>query len=239
MLLLPAIDLMAGEVVRLRQGRADEKTVFPGSPAEWAARWEREGADWLHVVDLDAAFGGKSVNHEAVRAIVDAVKVPIELGGGMRDEASIRRALDAGVSRIVIGTRAAESLTFVRDMIRLVGGARVAVGIDAKDGLVVVKGWIQSTSTNALALARNVSLLGAGTIIYTDISTDGMMAGPNYAALDAMLARVDCDVIASGGVSRNEDLLELSKRRELHGAIIGRALYDGAVDLGRFRRPKR
>ena len=238
MLLLPAIDLMSGEVVRLRQGRAEEKTVFPGLPAEWAARWEQAGGDWLHVVDLDAAFGG-AVNAEAVQSIVGSVKIPVELGGGLRDEAAIRRTLDAGVSRVVIGTRAVESLAFVREMVRLFGGRRIAVGIDAKDGLVAVRGWRVASSRGALELAGEVAALGVGAIIYTDIATDGMMAGPNYAALDALLASVKCPVIASGGVSCNEDLIELARRRELEGVIIGRALYDGAVDLARFRRDER
>src|SRR5476649_2275930 len=216
MLLLPAIDLMSGEVVRLRQGRAEEKTVFPGSPAEWATRWARAGGDWLHVVDLDAAFCGESKNHEAVRAIVDSVEIPVELGGGMRDETNIRRALDAGVRRIVIGTRATESLEFVREMVRLFGGERIAVGIDAKDGFVAVRGWTQSSRCNALDMASDVAALGVGAVIYTDIATDGMMAGPNYAALDAMLARVDCPMIASGGVSGDQDLVELARRKQLH-----------------------
>ncbi len=235
MLLLPAIDLMSGDVVRLRQGRAEEKTVFPGSPAEWAARWEREGGDWLHVVDLDASFGGVSVNLDAVRAMVAAVGIPVELGGGMRDEASIRAALDAGVSRVVIGTRAAESLDFVREMVTRLGGDRIVVGIDAKDGMVAVKGWTEASKCSALDLARDVSAAGVGAIIYTDIATDGMMAGPNYEALDAMLAAVDCAVIASGGVSRPDDLIQLAARKDLHGAIIGRALYDGAIKLAECR----
>lgn len=227
---------MSGEVVRLRQGRADEKTVFPGTPAEWAARWEREGGDWIHLVDLDAAFSGESTNLDAVRAIEAAVRIPIELGGGMRDEASIRRALESGVSRVVIGTRAAESLAFVRCMVGIFGGGRIAVGIDAKDGFVAVRGWTEASPRSTLDLARDVAAIGVGTIIYTDITTDGMMAGPNYSALDAMLAAVDCPVIASGGVSRPGDLIELSRRPSLAGAIIGRALYDGAVKLAEFPR---
>ncbi len=154
----------------------------------------------------------------------------------MRDQASIRRALGAGVSRIVVGTRAAESPEFVRDMVRMFGGEKIAVGIDARDGLVAVKGWAEVSTRRALELAREVAALGVGAIILTDIATDGMMAGPNYASLDDLLATIDCPVIASGGVARDSDLVELSKRERLHGAIIGRALYDGTVDLQRFRR---
>jgi phosphoribosylformimino-5-aminoimidazole carboxamide ribotide isomerase len=238
MLLLPAIDLMSGEVVRLRQGRAEEKTIYPGRPAEWAARWERAGGDWLHVVDLDAAFRGESENHNAVRAIVDAVKIPVELGGGMRDEVTVRRALDAGVSRVVIGTRAAESLGFVREMVQTFGGERIAVGIDAKAGMVAVRGWTQASARSAIDLGSDVAALRVGAIIYTDIATDGMMTGPNFAALDEILGKIECKIIASGGVARNGDLDELARRERLHGAIIGRALYDGAVDLGKFRHPK-
>ncbi len=235
MLLLPAIDLMSGDVVRLRQGRAAEKTVFPGSPGEWAARWETAGGDWLHVVDLDAAFHEAPANEEAIRAIVAAVTIPVELGGGIRSEADARRAFDAGVSRVVVGTRAVESPDFLREMIHRFGGARVAVGIDAKDGFVAIDGWRKTSARRAIEMAREVAKLGVGAIIYTDIATDGMMAGPNFPALDELLSEVDCAIIASGGVSSEADLSKLAKREKLHGTIIGRALYDEAVNLARFR----
>ena len=165
MLLYPAIDLMSGQVVRLRQGRAAEKTVYSSDPAAFARQWESEGGDWLHIVDLDASFSGTQQNLESVRAITRAVSIPCELGGGIRDVEAIRRALDAGVSRVILGTKAAESLEFVGEMAREFGRERIAVGIDAKNGIVSVKGWTQETGQSALELAVNAVKAGAGTII--------------------------------------------------------------------------
>ncbi len=231
MILLPAIDLMSGEVVRLRQGKAAEKTVYSRDPAAFARRWESEGGDYLHVVDLDAAFSGEQRNLESVRAICEAVSFPVELGGGMRSEAAIRRAIEVGVARVIIGTRAAESLDFVRDMAREFGGERVAVGIDAKNGLVSVKGWTEESALTALDLARRAEDAGAGTIIYTDIATDGMLAGPNFAETEKMLGTLHCQLIASGGVGTAEHVRRLAAMPGLYGCIIGKALYDGAVSL--------
>jgi phosphoribosylformimino-5-aminoimidazole carboxamide ribotide isomerase len=231
MILLPAIDLMSGEVVRLRQGKADQKTVYSKDPAGFARRWEEEGGDYLHIVDLDAAFSGEQRNLDAVRAITEAISIPCELGGGMRSEAAIRRAFDAGVTRAVIGTRAAESLDFVRDMVREFGGERIAVGIDAKNGQVSVKGWTEESALTALDLARHAEDAGAGTIIYTDIATDGMMAGPNFAETEKMLGALHCQLIASGGVSSAADVQRLGRMAGLYGCIIGKALYDNAVTL--------
>lgn len=235
MLLFPAIDLMSGQAVRLRQGRSQERTIFPGTPADWARRWESEGGDWLHVVDLDAAFTGEAKNLAAVREIRDAIGIPIELGGGMRSLEAIDRALGTGVDRVVIGTRAAESLEFVADAVLNFGGDRIAVGIDARNGHVAVRGWTEESTRDALDLVRDVGQLGVGAIIYTDIATDGMMAGPNLPALEAVLAATEVPVIASGGVSGLADLDALSARPRLHGAIIGRALYDHAVDMAAWK----
>lgn len=231
MILLPAIDLMSGEVVRLRQGKAVEKTVYSRDPAAFAQRWESEGGDYLHVVDLDAAFSGEQRNLESVRAICAAVAFPVELGGGMRSEAAIRRAIEAGVARVIIGTRAAESLDFVRDMAREFGAERVAVGIDAKNGLVSVKGWTEESALTALDLARRAEDAGAGTIIYTDIATDGMLAGPNFGETEKMLGALHCQLIASGGVGTAGHVRRLAAMPGLYGCIIGKALYDGAVSL--------
>lgn len=231
MILLPAIDLMSGEVVRLRQGKADQKTVYSNDPAAFAQRWETEGGDFLHVVDLDAAFTGEQRNLDAVRAITGAISIPCELGGGIRTPEAVRRAIDAGVARVIIGTRAAESLDFVRDMAREFGSERVAVGIDAKNGLVSVKGWTEESSLTALDLAKRAEDAGAGTIIYTDIATDGMMQGPNFSETQKMLEALDCQLIASGGVSSAADVERLAQMPGLYGCIIGKALYDGAVNL--------
>jgi len=229
MLLFPAIDLMGGEVVRLRRGEASAKTVYSSDPPAFARKWETDGGDWLHLVDLDAAFTGESHNLEAVRAICAAVSIPCELGGGMRSEAAIRAALDAGVSRVVIGTRASESLDFVREMCATFGGERIAVGIDARHGKVAVKGWTETTEQDATELALSVQAAGAGAIIYTDIATDGMLQGPNFAELEKLLAVLDCPLVASGGVSSPDDVRRLAAMPGLYAAILGKALYDGLI----------
>ena len=239
MILLPAIDLMSGEVVRLRQGKADQKTVYSTDPAAFAQRWEAEGGDWLHVVDLDAAFTGEQRNLGAVRAICAAVKFPVELGGGIRDRAAAERALDAGVARVIVGTRAAESLAFITELATAFGSERVAVGIDAKNGKVSVKGWTEESALTALDLARHAQDAGAGTIIYTDIATDGMMQGPNFAETEKMLGALKCQLIASGGVSSAADVQRLAQMTGLYGCIIGKALYDGAVKLSELAAMRR
>jgi phosphoribosylformimino-5-aminoimidazole carboxamide ribotide isomerase len=231
MLLLPAIDLMSGQVVRLRQGKASEKTVYSNDPVEFALRWQNEGGDYLHIVDLDAAFSGISRNLETIQRITEAITIPCELGGGMRNAQAIEAAFAAGVSRIVIGTAALESAGFVPEMIARFGAERVAVGIDAKDGRVSVKGWTETSGRAAIDLARAVENAGVRTIIYTDIATDGMMQGPNYAELEKMGASVGCAVIASGGVAAAEHVRRLAAIPHLHGCIIGKALYERTVSL--------
>ena len=231
MLILPAIDLMSGQVVRLRQGRAAEKTVYSDDPVAFAKKWESEGGDWLHIVDLDAAFSGESHNLDAVKKITDAISIPCELGGGMRSESAIQAALDAGVARVVIGTRACESMDFVAQSVKKFGGEKIAVGIDAKNGIVSVKGWTESSNIRATDLAKRAEQAGVGTIIYTDISTDGMLTGPNFSEQKAMLDLLDCQLIASGGVSKAEDVFRLAEMENLYGVIIGKALYDHTLTL--------
>lgn len=231
MLLYPAIDLMGGEVVRLRQGRADQKTVYSNDPCAFARRWEREGGDWLHLVDLDAAFTGEQRNLDSVRAMVESVSIPCELGGGMRSLGAIERALSAGVSRVVVGTKACESPEFVGELISIFSPEKIAIGIDAKDGEVSLRGWTAGSGIKATELARQMVDLGVRTIIYTDIATDGMLTGPNFSALREMLAAAPCDLIASGGVGTAEDVHRLREIPGIHGAIIGKALYDGAFTL--------
>ncbi len=229
MLLYPAIDLMGGQVVRLKQGRASEKTVYSDDPAAVAREWEERGGDWLHIVDLDAAFGGKHANLDKVRAIAAAVSIPVQMGGGMRDEQAIREALEAGVSRVVIGTKAAEDPDFVRRAVEKFGGHRIAVGIDARDGRVAVKGWAETTAIEAGALAKELAAAGIGALIYTDIATDGMLQGPNLTATAEIVRTASCPVIASGGVSSAADLAALAKIEGLAGAIVGKALFDGLI----------
>ena len=234
MTVYPAIDIKGGCCVRLTQGRADRETVYTDDPASAALRFRGAGAMWVHVVDLDGAFEGEPRNLKAVGRIL-ALGLRVQLGGGLRSREAVQRVLDLGVARIVIGTRAAESEAFIAELVAAFGD-KIAVGIDAKDGRVAVKGWVDTTATGAVDLARRMDALGVRTLIHTDISTDGMLTGPNFAAQEAMLEAVKCRVIASGGVSRREDFmryLEMKKRRpNLDGVIVGKALYEGQVDLG-------
>jgi len=233
MTIYPAIDIKGGRCVRLTQGRADQQTVYAENPADVAAEFRAAGSEWVHVVDLDGAFAGEPQNLAAVQAIT-ACGMKVQLGGGLRTRASVERAFGYGVSRVVIGTRAAESDAFVGELVQAFG-ARVAVGIDAKNGFVAVKGWVDTTVTAASALAKRMDALGVQTLIYTDIGTDGMLTGPNFAAQEAMLQVGKIRVIASGGVSRREDvvkLAELGKRyANLDGVIVGKALYEKRVEL--------
>jgi phosphoribosylformimino-5-aminoimidazole carboxamide ribotide isomerase len=229
MILLPAIDLMGGEVVRLKRGLASEKTVYSSDPVAFAKKWEDSGADWLHLVDLDAAFSGVPANLAAIEKICSSVDIPCELGGGMRNFENVSAAFSSGVSRVILGTKACESPEEIAGICAEFGGERIAVGIDANRGKVAVKGWTETTSTPAADLALLAQAAGAGTIIYTDIATDGMLTGPNFSELENLLGILDCHLIASGGVSSAEDLIKLSKMPRLHGAIIGKALYDGRI----------
>ncbi len=227
--LLPAIDLMGGEVVRLRRGLATEKTVYSSDPVAFAKKWEDSGADWLHIVDLDAAFCGEPKNLDAIEKICVSVNIPCELGGGMRNFENVSAAFAAGVSRVIVGTKACESPDYIAELCAEFGGARVAVGIDANNGKVAVKGWTETTGTLASDLALAVQAAGAGTIIYTDIATDGMLTGPNFPELEKLLKILSCNLIASGGVSSADDVRNLAKMHGLHGTIIGKALYDGQI----------
>ena len=196
--LYPAIDLKGGRCVRLTQGRADAATIYRDNPAEVASEFAAAGASWIHVVDLDGAFTGAPQNAAAVAAIAK-VAPRMQLGGGMRTREAVAAALGAGVSRVVIGTKAWEDEAFLREVVRT-HGEKIAVGIDARDGFVTIKGWVEKTSMRAVELAKKAEALGVRTIIYTDIATDGMLVGPNFAALTELLGAVRCRVIASGGV---------------------------------------
>ncbi len=229
MLLLPAIDLMDRQVVRLRRGVAAEKVVYSNDPVSIAKKWEDAGADWLHLVDLDAAFSGEPKNLPCIESICAAVDVPCQLGGGMRSRQNIAAAFDTGVRMVILGTKAYESTGFLREVCQEFGGERIAVGIDAKDGLVAVKGWTETTPKRAVDLALSAQQAGAKTVIYTDIATDGMLEGPNYSALTELLNLLECNLIASGGVSSANDILRLAALPGLYGAIIGKALYEGKI----------
>jgi phosphoribosylformimino-5-aminoimidazole carboxamide ribotide isomerase len=233
MTIYPAIDIKGGRCVRLTQGRADQETVYAENPADVAAEFRVAGSLWVHVVDLDGAFAGEPQNLKAVQAIA-AVGMKVQLGGGLRTRAAVERALGFGVARVVIGTRAAESEAFVGELVQEFGD-RIAVGIDAKNGQVAVKGWVATAEMSALTLAQRMDALGVRTLIHTDIGTDGMLTGPNFTAQEAMLAAGKFRVIASGGVSRREDVVKLAElaRRysNLDGVIVGKALYEKRVEL--------
>lgn len=231
MIIIPAIDLRGGKVVRLSQGRFSDETVYSDSPVEMAKKWEAAGAEMIHVVDLDGAAEGRPVNLDLVRMISKAVRSKIELGGGIRDEASIQKAIDAGVSKVVIGTRALDQ-KFLESIVKKFGSSIVA-GIDACEGLVRTKGWVVTTKANAIDLARQVESAGVKTINYTDISKDGMLAGPNIDSVVELLEAIRVDVVLAGGVSSINDIRRLKTLpgRGLKGAIIGKALYEGRIDL--------
>jgi phosphoribosylformimino-5-aminoimidazole carboxamide ribotide isomerase len=232
-IIYPAIDIRNGRAVRLLQGKADQETVYYDRPVEAAKIWMEAGTKWMHMVDLDGAFTGTSSNLKHVEEVAQ-LGLKVQLGGGLRDFAAVRAAFDAGVSRAVIGTRACAEPEFVQRLVQEFGD-KIAVGIDAKDGLVAVKGWVDTSDVTALGLARQVSDFGVRTIIYTDISTDGMMTGPNLQAQEEMLNNCSANIIASGGVSRMVDLENLSKLatryENLDGVITGKAIYEGAIDL--------
>jgi phosphoribosylformimino-5-aminoimidazole carboxamide ribotide isomerase len=229
----PAIDLRDGQVVRLEQGRVDAETVYDSDPVAVAEKFQAEGARHLHMVDLDGAFTGEFRNLKLVQAVFEATQLFIEMGGGLRTRTAIERVLGVGVSRAVIGTAACESLSFVRDMVARFGADKIAVGIDAKDGIVSTKGWTAPSKWTAPDLARAVAAEGVRTIIYTDIMTDGMFTGPNLPAL-AELSRTVPEValIASGGVASVEHITMLrDSEARISGAIVGKAIYDEKITV--------
>lgn len=231
MILYPAIDLKDGQCVRLLRGSMAAATVFGDDPAAQAAKFQAAGCTWLHLVDLNGAFAGQPVNGAAVEAILARISVPAQLGGGIRDLATIAMWLERGLARVILGTVAVENPDLVRQAAKLFPG-QVAVGIDARKGLVATKGWATETTIQATDLARSFEDAGVAAIIYTDIDRDGAMGGPNVAATEALARAVSIPVIASGGVSSLADLLALRDTGVIAGAISGRALYDGAIDLG-------
>jgi len=230
-ILFPAIDLKEGRCVRLIQGDMAQATVFSDSPADQAASFEAQGFEWLHIVDLDGAFAGKPVNAEAVRAIVKRIKLPIQLGGGIRDIRTVEGWLEAGIRRVIIGTAAVKDPSFVREAARRFPG-QVAVGIDARDGRVAVDGWASLSEMSAEELGLRFQDAGVAAIIYTDISRDGLLKGLNIESTLALANALTIPVIASGGLASIEDIQRLTQPdcAVLEGAISGRALYDGRLD---------
>ena len=230
--LYPAIDLKDGQCVRLRRGVMERATVYAPDPVAQARAWQEAGFAWLHVVDLNGAFAGHPVNEAAVRAILAAVSVPVQLGGGIRDMARVEAWVSAGVRRVILGSAAVKSPALVRDACRAFPG-RVAVGIDARDGLVATEGWAETSDMTARELARRVEDAGAAAIIYTDIARDGMLSGLNLAQTVDLAEGLSTPVIASGGVGSLDDLGALKRvaaGTRIEGVIVGRALYDGRVN---------
>lgn len=231
MILYPAIDLKDGKAVRLYKGAMDKATVFNEDPAAQAMEFVEAGCAWLHLVDLNGAFAGEPVNAAPVEEILRRTRVPAQLGGGIRDMATIERWLSKGLARVILGTVAVENPSLVREACRAFPG-HVAVGIDARKGMVATKGWAEETNVTATDLAKSYEDAGVAAIIYTDINRDGAMQGPNIDETAALARAVSIPVIASGGVSSLADLIALRDcGADLNGAISGRALYDGAIDL--------
>jgi phosphoribosylformimino-5-aminoimidazole carboxamide ribotide isomerase len=230
-ILFPAIDLKGGEAVRLEQGDMARATVFHRDPAAQAAAFEKQGFGYLHVVDLDGAFAGKPVNAQAVERILATVKMPVQLGGGVRDMATVEGWLGKGVKRVIIGTAAVRDPALVKQAAKAFPG-RVAVGLDARDGKVAVAGWAETSEMTALDIARRFEDAGVAAIIYTDISRDGLLKGLNLDATIALAEAISIPVIASGGLASLDDIkaLLMPRAKKLEGAITGRALYDGRLD---------
>ncbi len=232
MIVLPAIDLKNGQCVRLEQGLMEKDTVYSDDPAAMARHWQDEGGEFLHLVDLDGAFAGVPKNRKAIEAIVAAVDIPTELGGGIRDLETIEAYLKLGVDRVILGTVAKENPELVAEACRRFPG-QIVVGIDAKNGLVAVRGWAEVTEKKAIDLAREMEGFGVTAIIYTDIARDGMMQGPNLEATAALAESISIPVIASGGVSSLDDIRNLLKIEAsgVAGVITGKAIYNGALNL--------
>ena len=227
---IPAVDLKGGRCVRLLQGRADAETVFSDDPVAMARRWEQEGAPRLHVVDLDGAFGGGPAQAAIVHAIVRAIGIPVEVGGGLRTIEHVEAVLEAGARWAIVGTRAALDPQFLGEVCRRFG-ERIIVGIDASDGRVAVDGWTRVLDLDAMALARDAAAAGADALIYTDIARDGTQGGPNIWSTEAVARAAGIPVLASGGVGSLDDIRQVAGIPGVEGVIVGRALYTGAVRL--------
>jgi len=230
MRLYPAIDIKDGQCVRLKKGLFDEVTVYSNQPHEIAKSFEADGAGFIHTVDLDGALKGRRVNADAIEKIVKSVSVPVQLGGGIRTLDDIREVLDLGIYRVIIGTKAVENPDFVRQAVEQFGAEHIVVGIDAKDGLVAVEGWEKVSTKTALSMALAMKDIGVGTIVYTDISRDGMLTGPNIEQTKILSDQTGIDIIASGGMSCMEDLDSVFEAG-IHGAIMGKALYEKKIIL--------
>jgi phosphoribosylformimino-5-aminoimidazole carboxamide ribotide isomerase len=229
MIVFPAIDLKNGKCVRLMQGQKDAETIYFDNPVDVALNWQSKGAEYLHLVDLDGAFDGQPKNLELIKRIVEALDIPVELGGGIRTLEIAKEYINIGVSRIIIGTQAVKDFGFIETLLDLYD-EQVCVSIDAKNGIVCTEGWVENSNIEALELASKLERYGLSTLVYTDISKDGMMTGPNFEMLGVLNDNLKMDIIASGGISCIDDMKRLNSMG-LYGAITGKALYEGTIDL--------
>lgn len=232
MIVVPAVDLKQGRCVRLIQGDMKKETVFSDNPVEMALRWQSEGAELLHIVDLDGAINQKPVNHQVVRKILAAVKIPVQVGGGIRNSETIETYLSWGVDRVILGTIALREPGLVEEMCRRFPG-QIVVGIDARDGKVAIEGWTETTDINAVSLARNYERFGVRAIIFTDIKRDGMQTGPNIDTTRELACSIHVPVYAAGGVSTLDDIKKIATLRDcgVEGVITGRAIYTGTLNF--------
>lgn len=230
MMIFPAIDIKEGKCVRLLRGEFDQKTVYFDDPVEAATEWESKGAEYIHIVDLDGALHGKGKNREAVKRILEAVNVPLQLGGGIRTAETAAGWIELGVSRVILGTAAVKSPEIVSELIDKLGPDKLVVSIDAKKGMVCTEGWMETSELEAAAFAEDLEAKGVETIVYTDIAKDGTLVGPNFEELSKLQEATRMDIIASGGIG---DISHVRKLAEmgLYGAITGKALYEGTLDL--------
>ena len=233
MIIYPAIDLKDGQCVRLVQGKAENKTVYSSDPGSMAYSFQSQGAEWLHVVDLDGAFEGQPRNTQAIKQIADRIDIPFQVGGGLRRKQDVETVLEMGASRVIIGTRAVTSPAFVEELLKAFGPDRIVLGLDARDGMVAIEGWVEKSSLRAVEFGQSMYELGVKTAIYTDVARDGLLQGPNLDAIRQMVQQTGLQVIASGGVSTVDNIKQLRDMgsQGVSGAIIGKALYDGKINL--------
>lgn len=230
MQLYPAIDIKEGKCVRLTQGLFQQVKVYSDHPADMAKLWVEKGASFLHLVDLDGALAGTSVNENVIKSIIEMVSVPVQIGGGIRSREAVAYMLNLGVARVIIGTKAVQNPEFIKELVEEFGPEKIVVGVDAKDGMVAIEGWEKVSTISALDLCRQMQGYGVKHIVYTDIARDGMLSGPNVMMTKTLTVETGMDIIASGGVSSMEDLCQLYEEG-IRGAIIGKALYEKRIDL--------
>lgn len=233
MIIYPAIDLKEGQCVRLVQGKAENKTVYSSDPAGMALSFQEQGAEWLHIVDLDGAFQGRCGNYETIQQIAARISIPFQVGGGLRRQEDVENVLGIGASRVIIGTRAVTSPEFIEDLLSQFGPEKIVLGLDARDGMVAIEGWVEKSSLRVLDFAQQMQRLGVQTAVYTDVSRDGLLQGPNMDAIRQMAELSGLEIIASGGVSTVANIRQLMEMESLgvNGAIIGKAIYDGKIEL--------